>query len=155
MNTLKLTGEIEWTQNLFVPDEYRGSSAYKINLVLDKNGLEVFKASGLSNKLREHESGAPWVSLRCPTERNFAGKIVHYGPPVVTINGEPYDVDKHGLIGNGSGAVVEMEVYKFGKDRAETGGRLRGVDVTELIVYEIDDEPPVKSGTSEEVAKAW
>ena len=150
---VEITGEISWTMHLFQTDSFRGQEFWKITVAPDKNGMEVFKASGLTHRLRG-EKGEETVTLRCPTSKMFKDGRVDFKPPVVLVNGESYDIEEHGLIGNGSKAIVKVETYKFGTD-GETGGRLYGVNITDLIKYERPQEEESDSEKATKEAKAW
>ncbi len=132
----KFSGECKWAK-VYKPDpKYM---KYSIDLKLEGKDIDVFKAIGLKNTLKEDG----WVTFRRDPSKEVwkDGKKVPGGPPSV--------VDASGnvsteLIGNGSMVTVQVSVYdydnNFGKGK---GSRLEVVRIDKLVEFKgKEDDPP-------------
>tara|TARA_R110002153_G_scaffold114771_5_gene257671 strand:- start:270 stop:797 length:528 start_codon:yes stop_codon:yes gene_type:complete len=142
---VKLTGIAEWakvfTQNrdmLGFEEAYVScDGACTIDVILDEANMALLKASKSMKRgkadpqgrgtmvrlIRKFDTGFDWAS----------------GPPVVLKpNGEAWDYDMDGTIGNGSTVEVILSVYDT-KMKSIVGTRLDTVKVLTLVEYVPDD----------------
>ena len=128
--TIYLKGAAQWAKvfphNKDKNEDFHGpGGAYVLDLVVDKEELEKFTASGSRTSPRTTDEG---VVIKCKRKHNHATIDAFGGPPqVVDADGNDWDGT---LIGNGSEVEVALTVYdtKVGK-----GTRLEGVKVLNLV----------------------
>lgn len=137
-----ITGEASWAK-LFERNRDRGDfheatdGITSINILLDKESLDVLKKSGSRLRPSITEDGMsvkfrrPWVH-QSVTEFGGQAKIVDK-------DDEPWDTSI--AIGNGSKVEVFFSVYDTSKGK---GTRLEGVRVLELVEYESEGGGGVK-----------
>lgn len=130
----KVSGTAYWAKvfdhNKDTNVDFHGEGgAYTIQVVLDKENLDSFSASGSRLKPKLGEDG---ISIQ------FKRKAIH--PSIPELGGAPQVVDADGnewdpsvAIGNGSEVTVAFDVYdtKMGK-----GTRLTGIKVDNLVEFE-------------------
>lgn len=134
--THKITGKLKWTQNLTKPDEFRGSKNYKVNLYdVDES---LWKSTGIQTRPKQDKEGHTLYLMKRPDSRVIRGELVNFGP-IKVVDPDGNDLSST-LIGNGSTAEVEVQVYdtEMGK-----GHRVEKVVITDLIEY-----IPVTEGAS-------
>lgn len=137
---LELEGIGEWAKVFEVNrdngdfhKDYNG--ACTIDLVMDKEEFDKVAAAGARLSGKPHDQGVMVKFKRKfedPNVEAFGG-----APKVADAEGNLWDLDEKGLIGNGSKVKVFVTIYdsKFGK-----GTRLEGVQVLEHVEYESDKE---------------
>lgn len=123
-----ITGPCAWAKifehNL---DDYGGEKKAKINILLDKEALKAFKATGSRLRPKMDEEGNMWVT--------FSRKFDHRIPD---LGGVPIVEDKDGvplnkLVGNGSIVTVYFDVYETSMG---PGTRMSKIVVQELVEFE-------------------
>ena len=142
----KLKGKLKWSMNLTQPDEFRGSTNYKVNLYdVDE---DAWKATGVQTRPKEDKDGDVLYLLKRPQSRVINKELVEFGP-IAVVDTEGNDISDK-LIGNGSEAVVEFITYDTSMGK---GHRVNRVIVTDLIEYEppVDTEMPAVSGTGDDI----
>lgn len=127
-NYHKIKGKLKWCQNLFEPDDFRGSRNYKVNMYdIDES---IWKNSGVQTRPREDKEGDVMYTLKRPTRKMIKDDLIEFPPPeVVMENGESLDGR---IIGNGSEAVVEFITYDTSMGM---GHRFNKVIITNLVEY--------------------
>lgn len=127
-NYHKIKGKLKWCQNLFEPDDFRGSRNYKVNMYdIDES---IWKNSGVQTRPREDKEGDVMYTLKRPTRKMIKEDLIEFDPPeVVMENGESLDGR---IIGNGSEAVVEFITYDTSMGM---GHRFNKVIITNLVEY--------------------
>jgi len=136
-NYHKIKGKLKWCQNLFEPDDFRGSRNYKVNMYdIDES---VWKKSGVQTRPREDKEGDVMYTLKRPTRKMIKDDLIEFDPPeVVMENGESLEGK---IIGNGSEAVVEFITYDTSMGM---GHRFNKVIITNLVEYvkpTVEDNP--------------
>ena len=130
MPTLNHTikGKLKWAKNLVIPDEFRGSKNYKVQLYdVDE---DAWKATGVQTKPKEDKEGDKLYLLKRPDSRVIQNELVQFGP-IEVVDEEGEDVSKK-LIGNGSEAEVHFITYDTSMGK---GHRVNKVVVTNMIEY--------------------
>jgi len=127
-NYHKIKGKLKWCQNLFEPDDFRGSRNYKVNMYdIDES---IWKKSGVQTRPREDKEGDVMYTLKRPTRKMIKDDLIEFDPPeVVMENGESLEGK---IIGNGSEAVVEFITYDTSMGM---GHRFNKVIITNLVEY--------------------
>lgn len=127
-NYHKIKGKLKWCQNLFEPDDFRGSRNYKVNMYdIDES---IWKNSGVQTRPREDKEGDVMYTLKRPTRKMIKDDLIEFDPPeVVMENGESLEGK---IIGNGSEAVVEFITYDTSMGM---GHRFNKVIITNLVEY--------------------
>jgi len=127
-NYHKIKGKLKWCQNLFEPDDFRGSRNYKVNMYdIDE---KVWKNSGVQTRPREDKEGDVMYTLKRPTRKMIKEDLIEFDPPeVVMENGESLEGK---IIGNGSEAIVEFITYDTSMGM---GHRFNKVIITNLVEY--------------------
>jgi hypothetical protein len=130
-------------------EKYNG--ACTLNLILDDANLEALQSSGSPKKPKADAEGRGWV---VKLDRKFdTGQEFSSGAPAVThSDGTPWDLDRDGLIGNGSTVEVIATVYDIPK-YGTIGTRLDsvkvidhvGVDGGEVQVFSASSKPAAVS----------
>jgi len=123
----KIKGNIKWAKNIIEPDDFRGSSNYKVTLYnVDE---ATWSKSGVQTRPKMDKDGDLCYTLKRPVKKLIKGDIVEFGKPeFVMADGSP--VDK--LVGNGSTVEVEFITYDTSMG---TGHRFNKVIVHDLIEY--------------------
>jgi len=122
-----ITGPCAWAKifehNL---DDYGGERKAKINILLDKDALKAFKATGSRLRPKMDDDGNVWVTF----SRKFDHKIPDLGgvPAVEFKDGTP--VTK--LVGNGSIVTVFFDVYDTSMG---PGTRMNKIVVEDLVEF--------------------
>jgi hypothetical protein len=141
----KFTGKAKWAK-IYDPEEFRGSTNWKIDVYLDKKELKARADAGIQSKVYEDEEGS-YVNFKRPLTKVIKGVLNEFHPPKIYDKDGTVLVDykksKDGsawervgipvLIGNGSTVEVDVAVYdtQMGK-----GQRLESIKIIDLIVYE-------------------
>jgi len=127
-NYHKIKGKLKWCQNLFEPDDFRGSRNYKVNMYdIDES---IWKKSGVQTRPREDKEGDVMYTLKRPTRKMIKDDLIEFPPPeVVMENGESLEGK---TIGNGSEAIVEFITYDTSMGM---GHRFNKVIITNLVEY--------------------
>lgn len=167
---IKVKGIASYAQ-IYRPDEFRGSSNWKINLHPDAENIQLIKDAGIQLTLKDRavdNADGKFFTFKRPVEKDFGDSTTFFAPPavydkdgkpiveyyqngrVVTSSRESDEFDRKGepvLIGNGSLVELTIEVYPtkaFGH-----GNRLVDVKILDLVEYEEadpdedeDDNPP-------------
>jgi len=138
-NILKLKATIEWAKVFEVNRDMKGPNgvweghggATCIDALLDEENYQMLTESG-SQKVSK---GADDAGLhRVKFKRNWEANWGYGGAPqVVHADGEPWDIAVSGLIGNGSTAVIHLDIYEA---KGLMGTRLDAVQVLNHVVYE-------------------
>lgn len=111
---------------LYRPNKF---NKYSINLYPDKKSKEAYIKSGCQSEFKEDDDGS-YITLRRNSQfLTQAGKLMEFGPPVVT-DAEGNAFDK--LIGNGSTVEITVATYDTGKGK---GTRLDRVKVLKHVEY--------------------
>ena len=123
----KIKGQIKWAKNVIEPDDFRGSSNYKVNLYnVDE---AAWKSSGVQTRPKQDRDGDMVYVLKRPVKKLIKGDIVEFGPPeFVMSDGSP--VTK--MVGNGSNVEVEYITYDTSMG---VGHRFNKVIVHNLVEY--------------------
>lgn len=154
---VKTTGPIEWAkvfESTRDMDGYEGAyvecqGAYTINQILDKEQYEKLKAAGTMKKpnqkrLLDGELMVKFERKHLVTTKD--GRVIEQAggaPKVVDSDGQKWDLDINGDIGNGSLAEVTNLITTFQGGDGKTYSRtsLLGVKVLEHVpIPERDDE---------------
>lgn len=140
--TIYLSGKGKWFHKLFKFDEFRGNKFWAFDLYLDPASLATFKSLGVLNKIKENDDGK-YVTLRRNVMKKWklkAGESPEFDPPDVTdADGNEWDADEHGIIGNDSAATAKLELYQTVNG---PGIRLDAVRIDELVEYNPDAPAP-------------
>lgn len=124
----QLKGKLKWAKNLVIPDEFRGSKNYKVQLYdVDE---DAWKATGVQTKPKEDKEGDKLFLLKRPDSRVISNELVSFGP-IAVVDKEGTDISDK-MIGNGSEATVEFITYDTSMGK---GHRVNRVVVTNLIEY--------------------
>lgn len=135
---VELFGKVSWVHAVSL----NRFEKWSVTLHPTQESLEKIRelqAEGLKNVIKKDEDGYYVQFSRPPHKETQSGKIISFAPPVVIdANGLPLD----GRIGNGSDAMIELEVYEHptpngGKARA---ARWRAMRVDNLIPFDPDSD---------------
>ena len=138
----KLKGKLKWAKNLTQPDEFRGSTNYKVNIYdIDE---DEWKKIGVQTRPREDKEGDKLYLLKRPDSKVINKELVPFGP-ITVVDTEGNDLSDT-LIGNGSEAIVEFITYDTSMGK---GHRVNKVTVTNLIEYSppVEGVPATESGS--------
>ena len=145
---VKFVGKAFWAK-VYEPDEFRGQSNWKIDLVVDDDTLKEYKKHGIQKKVRENEAGTV-VSFTRPKTKEIKGQNNLFHAPKIfdkdgnvlvdyKVNEAKDGFDRVGdpvLIGNGSEVELTVVVYDWGtKTNGGIGQRLESVKILDLIEY--------------------
>lgn len=115
--------------------EYEGATS--IELVLDDENWDKLKRSGTMKRGKPVEGG---TAVKLERKWNTGKEWDSGAPEVLRADGNPWDVDTDGFIGNGSKVRVMAVVTDF-PDRGVSSTRLEMVKVLEHVPYEgVDDQ---------------
>lgn len=145
---VKFRGKARWFK-VYEPEEFRGTTNWKVDLVVDDETLKLYKSHKIAKKVKEHE-GETVLSFTRPKFKEIKGVKQVFSPPKIydkdgneivsyTPNAAGNDFDRVGervLIGNGSDVEITVAVYDWGT--AANGGvgqRLESVKIIDLIEY--------------------
>lgn len=142
--TYKFTGKAQWAK-VYEADTFRGSTNWKIDVVLDDASLKAYKESGIQGKLKENEEGTIASFKRPQTKLIKNQQQIFSGPKVLDKDGKvivEYKKNDAGtgfdrvgdpiLIGNGSTVEVTVSVYPTSMG---PGQRMESVRILDLIEY--------------------
>ena len=148
---VKTVGPIEWAkvfENTRDMQGYEGAyeecqGAYTVNQILDKEQYEKLKAAGTMKKpnqkrLLEGELVVKFERKHLVTTKD--GRVIEQAggePKVTDADGQPWDVDINGDIGNGSIAEVANLITSFQGSDGKTYSR------TSLISVKILEHKPI------------
>jgi len=107
-----------------------------IDLDVDQEGLSQFMSSGSAGVPRPSPDNGGMFRIKF--KRRWEDRYAGGEPDIFTADGQPWDIETMGLIGNGSKVDVKFEVYETSK---KPGTRLLGVRVVDHVPYESDYEP--------------
>lgn len=104
-----------------------------INLLLDKDNLDLLQKSGTMKRPKPSADGLFEVKVdrKWETGRDWDSGA----PQVFRADGNPWDVNVDGYIGNGSRVKVMVIVTEF-PDKGVTSTRLEMIKVLDLVPYE-------------------
>lgn len=128
---LQLFGQLEWAK-VFESNVDRAvwnketDGEFKVTLILDDDSAEKLAAS---NSLKQIKDGKVTFSRPNKGKHEWQGGA----PTVVDVKGQPWDLQKNGLIGNGSTGMVTISIYPAG---LRYGTRLESVQVVDHVRYE-------------------
>lgn len=134
----------EWNEDtgkFDAPSSTDGS--YTINVALEMDEYKKLKRSGslAAKNSKENEVGLEVVKLRRPhVKRGKEGKVLDFAsgaPKVVNDMGLPWNIERDGLIGNGSDVEITLVVYETAYS---PGTRLEKVKVINNIPIETDKD---------------
>lgn len=146
--TIKFRGKAMWFK-IYEPETFRNSTNWKVDLVVDKENLELYKKSGIMKKVKEKEEGTT-LSFTRPQTKEIKGINNLFAPPKVyaedgsilvdyKVNEAKDGFDRVGdpvLIGNGSDVELTVTVYDWGtKGAGGVGQRLESIRIIDLIEY--------------------
>jgi hypothetical protein len=143
----KFTGKASWAK-VYEPEEFRGSTNWKINIYLDDAELEKRKKAGIQSKVYEDEEGT-YVTFKRPQTKLIKGQQqIFAGPKIVDKDGKAIVEYKKNDAGNGfdrigdpvligNGSVVEVTVAVYPTPMGN-GQRLESVRIVDLIEYSPD-----------------
>jgi len=111
-----------------------------IDLDVDNDGLAIYMKSKAGGRPRPSpdNDGMMRVKFKRKWEDRYSGGE----PDVFTADGQRWDTETMGLIGNGSKVEVMYEVYET--SYGNYGTRLSGIRVVDHVPYESDYEPQEK-----------
>lgn len=140
-NYVFFEGTVKWVKAR-TPDKF---NKYTIDLYPDAETRKAIKATGARLSLKEGEDGF-YYTFRRATE--LGGRTLS-PPTVVDADGAEFD----GNIGNGSKAIVKLELYEYkggvGDDgKPYNGGkalRWEGIKILELVEYKKPEGDEVAS----------
>lgn len=126
----KFTGRGEWFK-IFVPDEFPvGQKKYTLNFYPDDR--QAIKDAGI--QLRYDRKTDSFIRPRRDVFKKIRNEVVEFGPPVVVNkDGEEWNSESMGYLGNGTKVELTIAVYEtqgFGK-----GHRLEKVRILDLVPY--------------------
>ena len=145
---IKIRGKAMWAK-VYEPETFRNATNWKIDLVVDKDNLKIFKDSGIQKKVKEKEEGTT-VSFTRPQTKEIKGINNLFAPPKIydkdgnilvdyKVNEAKDGFDRVGdpvLIGNGSDVELAVTVYDWGtKGAGGVGQRLESIKIIDLIEY--------------------
>lgn len=139
---LELEGIIEWPKlfefNRDFPEFDKTSNGrYTLNIILDDDNVKKLKESGCRKSLKTDPQGRGMVFSPIRKHEDSAGEWAG-GPPVVGgPDGTVWDVDRDGLIGNGSTGRVMISLYDTPSGK---GHRLMAVQVVDHVEYISDSD---------------
>lgn len=157
---VQLTGIAEWAK---VFEKNRDMTGYKptptaqgtyekyngactIDLIMDEANLAALQASGSPKKAKPDPEGRGY---RVKFDRKFdTGNSFSGGAPTVTdAEGNPWSLDTHGAIGNGSTVEIIATVYDV-VQYGSVGTRLDSVRVIDHVAAEGGDVPVFSANTT-------
>lgn len=123
------------------------NGAYTVQVELTEEAVQQLEEAGSAKEYRDGKGNikdeAKFVKKH--EVYNKDGEVIPFlsGPPeVARADGTPWDIHEDGLIGNGTTAVVRIEVYDMGD--GETSTKLAGIQVVDLVEYDGDFTPRPK-----------
>jgi hypothetical protein len=140
---LELFATMEWAK-VFESNRDRSpwnvetDGEYKVTLILKDEDAAKLKEAGCATKMENTAEGVR-VTVKRPCvhpRHEWAGGT----PKVADVKGQPWDLETHGLIGNGSTGLVTVSVFDAGQGRF--GTRLESVQVVDHVVYESEGGSP-------------
>lgn len=131
-----MSGKIYWAKVFRAVDNYdRDGKEWTYNFVPDESGIQILKQHRLLDRLKEAKAPITedFLVLKKP-ERNKDGEK---NDPIIvkTPDNEDWDVDEHGLIGNGSSVDVKLTIADFGKGKKKAIWT-SAIRVTEQVKFE-------------------
>ncbi len=146
--TVKFRGKAMWAK-VYEPETFRNSTNWKIDLVVDKENLKLFKDNKIQKKVKEVD-GETVLSFTRPQTKEIKGVNNLFAPPKIydkdgnilvdyKVNEAKDGFDRVGdpiLIGNGSEVELAVVVYDWGtKSNGGVGQRLESIKIIDLIEY--------------------
>lgn len=146
--TLELEGIIEWPKlfefNRDFPEfDKTTNGRYTLNVILDDDNVKRLKESGCRKSLKTDPQGRGMVFSPVRKHEDPNGDWAGGPPQVACPDGTAWDVDRDGLIGNGSTARVMIQIYDTPSGK---GHRLLAVQVADHVPYVSDAEGSGPSG---------
>lgn len=144
----KFIGKAYWAK-VYEPDEFRGASNWKIDLVVDEENLKKYKEAGIQGKVKSNEEG-PVLAFKRPYTKLIKGvQQIFSGPKILKEDGSvlvEYKKNEEGTaferVGNpvliGNGSVVEVTVVVYPTTMGP-GQRMESVRIIDLIEYASDE----------------
>lgn len=144
----KFTGKAKWAK-IYEPEEFRGSTNWKINIYLDDAEMAKRKKAGIQSKTYEDEDGT-YVTFKRPQTKLIKGQQqIFSGPKVIDKDGKTLVEYKKNAAGNGfervgepvligNGSIVEASVSVYPTSMGN-GQRLESVRIIDLIEYNPDN----------------
>lgn len=146
--TVKFRGKAMWAK-VYEPETFRNSTNWKIDLVVDKENLDLFKQHKIQKKVKEVD-GESVLAFTRPQTKEIKGVNNLFAPPKIyaadgsilvdyKVNEAKDGFDRVGdpiLIGNGSEVELAVVVYDWGtKANGGVGQRLESIKIIDLIEY--------------------
>lgn len=143
------SGMVKWAKTKKPSEKY---NKYEIDMYLDEESWDEFRASGIGVKVREDEDGR-YVRFSRPAEKVINGEKVEFGPPEVEDEQGNHIAD---WIGNGSKGTVNVVAYTYDNSYGKgTGHRWQKLTVNELVSFtpesKGDAEPSDNKGMDDEI----
>lgn len=146
---LELFAKLEWAK-VFESNRDRAEwsretdGEYKVTMILSDEDAGKLKEAGCGLKMEKTDEGTR-VTVKRPHKHprhEWAGGM----PKLADVKGQPWDLETHGLIGNGSTGLVTVSVFEAGPNRF--GTRLESLQVVDHVVYETEGQPRFKDLSS-------
>lgn len=138
--TVKISCIIEWAKVFEANRDKTGPNgvwedhggATTVDMLMDDANYKTWCDSGAQQRDKKGED-APLHRVKI--KRKWVDRFPNWGgePAVVHASGKPWDIAIDGLIGNGSKAIVFVDVYEA---KGLVGSRLGAVQVLEHVSYE-------------------
>ena len=138
---LEIVGKVKWAKvfgfNRDTGDfheETNGQTSLMVHP--NKAGMKALKESGSQARPKiDDEDDLVYFKFKRPWETAYEWQCG--APKVFAADGSEWDVEEHGLIGNGSICIVTISVYKTSKGK---GTRLESIQVIKHVKYESDGD---------------
>jgi len=134
----EVEGKLYWAKlfehNRDKNEDFHGpGGAYTVDVLLEKDQLDIVTKSGSRLKPKMVDEG---IVIRFKRKHIHPAGIDELGGPPRVADKDKNLWDEGTLIGNGSIGKVYFTVYET---KMGNGTRLEGVQVTDLVEYEVDD----------------
>ena len=144
-STQYVRGIAHWAKVLGKPryNRFNDENEWTIDVSVDKDGLKLFKALGIVDRLRDPKEGEDRDRFITFRQREFKKDGERNDPiKIVDAAGEPWN--QNTLIGNGSVVDVKFRVKDYGRGKKK-GVYIQAVRVLSLVPYETQEFAPLSS----------
>lgn len=111
-------GKVSWVRYITPDEKY---NKWSVTIHPDEEGMKTIQTlqmdKGIKNQFKKDEDGY-YMQFSRPTDRKIKGKLIGMTPPVV-LNEDKQPIEGV-AVGNGSDAIVKLEIYSY---PTPTGGR--------------------------------